>query len=236
MGTLLDGYLDWYDALYLGMGRRGLANAMHATLGQSFPRAGGGSNLYRGIASVSAVDWSDPVGASGKGAKTIRNFSDRGHDSEAVYYYAVRAVSPGGVEQSEIDETVRIGFEAGGSGIIPVVHPPVDVRCEPIAGGKFRLRWYTRAADRALGPKEFRIYGNGGSGPVDFGSVVATVPFRFWKWHYEFETAAFGTGTAVDWTIRTVNSSNQEERNTLEVSAVADATGPPANSGVVCLE
>ena len=236
MASLLDGYLDWYDALYLGMGRRGLANGMHASLGQSFPRAGGGSNLYRGVDSAGAVDWSDPVGASGKEADSIRNFADRGHDSEAVYYYAVRAVSPGGVEQWKTDDSVRIGFDGGGSAIIPVVHPPSDVRCEPIAGSKFRLRWYTRVADRALGPEEFRIYGNGGSGPVDYGSVVATVPFRFWRWHYEFETDAFATGTLVTWAIRTVNPSNQEERNTLDVSAVADATDPPANTGVVCLE
>ena len=65
MNTLLQAHFLHYDPLFLGMGRRGLANAMHATLGQLFPRPGGGSNLYRGRASAEQNDRHDPGGGAG---------------------------------------------------------------------------------------------------------------------------------------------------------------------------
>ena len=48
MTELLSKFSRHYDPLFLGMGRAGLGNGMHASVGQSFPRAQGGHNLYRG--------------------------------------------------------------------------------------------------------------------------------------------------------------------------------------------
>lgn len=233
MSELLGFYLAHYDAVFLGMGRRGLANGMHATMGQMFPRAGGGANLYRGIGSAEEIDWTDPVGVVGKEVTAIRNFADRGHDSAQDYCYAVRAISAGGVEQGETPSGVRVSFDGSGSAIIPSVDLPGELVCGPIANGKFGLSWYYRASERSDGPKEFRIYGNGGTGGVDYGTVLGVVEFRFWQRHYAYESAAFATGTTVVWSVRTVNSAGQEERNTVTVSAVADADAPPANDGVL---
>lgn len=233
MSELLGFYLTHYDAVFLGMGRRGLANGMHATMGQMFPRSSGGANLYRRIGSAEDIDWTDPVGAVGKEVTAIRNFVDRGHDSGQDYSYAVRAISAGGVEQVETPNGVGVSFDGVGSAIIPSVDSPGELRCSPIANGKFCLSWYYRANGRSGGPKEFRIYGNGGTGGVDYGTLVAVVGFRFWQRHYAYESAVFATGTTVAWSVRTVNSAGQEERNTVTVSAVADADAPPANAGVV---
>ena len=235
MSTLLQAHFLHYDPLFLGMGRRGLANAMHATLGQLFPRPGGGYNLYRGLASARQIDWHDPVGAAGQNHTTIRNFPDRGHDPDLVYYYAVRAVSPGGVEQDSRDEIARLAFDANGQAILPSVESPSDLRIEPLQGGRFRLSWYYRASKPAAGPKEFRIYTNDGTGAVDYDTPVTTVPFLFWRWHYEYVTDAFASGTTTTWSVRTVNSLEQEERNTNAVSATADAVGPPPNADACAL-
>jgi len=228
MSDLLQKYLDHYDPLFLGMGRRALANGVHATLGQMFPRSSGGHNLYRGIGSPEQIDWNDPVGAASKDAAGIRNFDDRGHDTGSAYYYAVRAVSPGGVEQDDRDQVARLSFDAAGQAIVPSVEAPCDLQVAPVAGGRFRVNWYYGVAEADQSPKEFRIYSNNGSGGVDYNTVVASVPFKFWQRHYEYVSQSFGSGTVVAWGVRTANSADQEERNTVTVSTTADAAGPPS--------
>ena len=232
MSDLLDKYRDHYDALYLGMTRPGLANGMHATLGQMFPRAGGGYNLYRGANSPDQIDWDDPVGAAGRDAENVRNFADRPHDTNKVYHYAVRAISPGGVEQDRDGDPAGLRFDVSGQALLPPVHPPDELQCDPVAGGKFRLRWHYHATRRDQAPSGFRIYGDGGTGTVDYDAVVTTVPFEFWRRHYEYVTASFAQGTDVLWAVRTVNSAGQEERNTGAVLGKADQDDPPANEGV----
>jgi len=235
MTALLETFSRHYDPLYLGMGRRALANALHVTLGQSFPRPGGGYNLYRGSGSAQQIDWDHPVGVAGKDAAAVSNFADCPHDINLVYYYALRAVSPGGVEQDSREEITRLAFDVEGQAILPPVEPPSDLQVEPLAGGRFRLSWYYRASKPVQSPGEFRVYTNNGSGVVDYDSLVAAVSFRFWRWHYEYVSEFFDSGTATLWSVRTVNRAEQEERNTNTVSAAADAAGPPPNSGAwVC--
>jgi hypothetical protein len=233
LAGLLDKYLLHYDPLWLGAGLRGLANGMHATLGQLFPRCGGGYNLYRGAGGVEAVDFEVPVGAAGRGATEIRNFPERGHDTEVTYWYALRPIGPGGVEQPDVAEWALVGFDAAGALIDPPVRAPWDPRAEPLKEGRFRISWRHYAAADGAGLPQFRVYTDNGSGTIDYGTVVAAVPFRMMRREYAYESGAFGDGTLVRWAVRAVNSNGQEERNTLWVSARASHSAPAANPGVI---
>jgi hypothetical protein len=226
VSDLLDKYLHHYDPLFLGTGRRALANGMHATLGQMFPRRSGGCNLYRGVGSPEQIDWEDPVGAAGQDATTIRNFRDRGHDADSVYYYAIRAVSPGGVEQEDRDQIACLSFDSTGKAIIPSLNAPCDLHVESLDAGRFKLNWYYGAAEVDQSPREFRVYSNSSAGVVDYNTPVASVPFKFWQRHYEYLTPSFDQGTVVTWAVRAVNSADQEERNTATVFATAETAGP----------
>ncbi len=98
--SLLDKYIAASDPIRRGVTARGVANGLMITRGFSFPRIAGGYNLYRGLDTVEAIDWVNPVGAASADANELRNFAWMGHDANARYVYGVRAISGGGVEET----------------------------------------------------------------------------------------------------------------------------------------
>ena len=97
---LLAKWLDHYDPIHRGYTPRGIANGVCATAGWTFPRLGGGYNLYRGTPTADDIDYGVPVGAAGAGAGRINNFLWRPHTADTEYFYVCRAVGGGGVEST----------------------------------------------------------------------------------------------------------------------------------------
>jgi hypothetical protein len=102
-----------------------------------------------------------------------------------------------------------------------------------MAGGRLSLRWtYTREGEQ-VEPQSFRLYHDGGSGSVDYDTVIATVPYRRGRFHYRFESAPFADGTRVRWAVRAVSATGAEDLDTVVVSGWADASAPPKNPTVL---
>ncbi len=239
MSALLDEYLRHYDGLRLGMTRRGLASALHASVGQSFVRAGGGYNLYRGEETIANIDWSAPAGAAGCAATTIRTFPGVAHDPQRRYVYALRAVGPGGAEEPvdvaaiDPDECAVVSFDGSGALVAPGAWPPHDVRVEPLSGGRFAVRW--RGSPGGPRMREFQIYTDSGSGEINLAAPAAVISARPWQREYVWVSAPFADGLAVQWAVRAVNPAGQQPPAAQIVRARAALGAPPANQAVVVM-
>ncbi len=225
-------WLAYYDPIHRGWTPAGIANGVCATVGFFFPRIRGGYNLRRGVGEV--PDASEPiVGAAGADATTIRTFPWMMHDASTTYVYRLTAINGGGVENWSDEVVASTGFDAAGDWVGSRPNAPADLRVTPGAGGKFVLRWtYSRPGEQAE-PAAFRLYNDGGTGSVDFETIVATVEYRRGRFHYCYSSEAFASGTRVRWVVRAVSAEGVEDTNEQVAFGWADALAPSADPTVV---
>jgi hypothetical protein len=228
---MLTKWLSYYDPIHRGNTQRGIANGMTATLGWAYPRVLGGYNLYRGVDGA-AVDDSLPVGAADSDAKSISNFSWRGHAVSTDYAYEIRSVGGGGVESASAG-TVPVTTDGAG---VPVGARPnraAHLRVRPSVGGSFHLRWTYDARGQVGIVSLFAVYNDGGTGAVDWNTPFGLVPYRVGKTDYSLTTSAFAQGTRRVWGVRAVTSGGVHDGNTDAVFGWADAVSPDAHPSVV---
>ncbi len=229
--SLLAKWLTHYDPVHRGWTNAGIANGVCATSGFFFPRMRGGYHLRRAIGDVpSSAD--AIVGSTGAGGETISTFPWVGHAAETAYVYRLFAINGGGCEN--IDDVVAedVGFDGAGewTGGKPVA--PKDVRVAALSGGRYRIAWTYDLAESDEVPVSFRIYGDGGSGTMDYGAAAGEVEGGVGRLHYAFETPGFADGVRVRWAVRAVNANGLEDGNVVTVVAEARASGPDGTPSV----
>lgn len=226
MSELLTKWLAHYDPVHRGWTARGIANGLCATNGFAFPRIRGGVNLYRGLGDAANIDFSDPVGAGAADASEIRNFAWRGHTASQVYYYALTAIGGGGVETDAGENVRRFETDAVGLSRGALPNAPSNVTARAAAAGVFVVAWTYSFVDEEAAPSAFRVYKGEGGGPIDFETVVATVPFRRGRVFYRYVSDAFDDKARVAWAVRAITSAGVEDANVVRSEARADALGP----------
>jgi hypothetical protein len=110
--------------------------------------------------------------------ETGEMFSNLNHLAGAAYIYALREVNGGGNEQHGPGAVVRAAFDSEGELITAGCNDTFHVDARQAAGCKVRLLWYYCPLGQDAACSEFRIYGDGGSGQIDFENVVAMVECR----------------------------------------------------------
>ena len=242
---LLAKWLDHYDPIHRGYTPRGIANAVCATNGWSFPRIQGGYNLYRGTPTAEAIDYTFPVGAAGPQATTkphppfrIANFSWRPHAADTEYFYTLRAVGGGGVESPPTEPAVSVAFDAAGGCAGGRPNAPMALSVSAASGGRFVLRWSYAAVGEEVSPSEFRIYSDGGTGTVDYDNAVAQVAYVRGQIHFRYTTSEAAHGARRKWGVRAVSASGRDDGNETTVEALADASGPEPHPNLLgeCME
>jgi hypothetical protein len=162
-------------------------------------------------------------------ATSVGNFGWRPHAASARYAYVVKAIGGGGVE-SEATHPARVAeFDASGELPGPRPNGPSELTVRSGAGGRFELLWVYPARHQEAAPATFRVYHDSGSGVVDYGTVVGTVPYRRGRIHYGYRSAPFAHGTRRVWGVRAVTAEGVDDGNVLTARGVADAEAPPAH-------
>ncbi len=223
---LLTKWLVHYDPIHRGYAPNGIANGVTATGGWTFPRVGGGYNLYRGVGSSEAVDFDHPVGAAGGGASSVMNFSWRPHAASTRYCYRVKSIGGGGVESAASVPAAVAEFDALGALVGLRPNGPTGFLVRPVAGGKFGLRWVYVSRFEEAAPDHFAVFHDGGTGSVDYATVVATVPHRSGRAHYGYTSAAFAHDARRVWGVRAVTAGGVDDGNVTVAFAWADAAAP----------
>ncbi|MFH0981573.1 MAG: hypothetical protein V2A79_08550 [Planctomycetota bacterium] len=223
---LLNKWLEHYDQLHRGYTPRGIANAVCATNGWSFPRIRGGYNLYRGTPTPADIDDTLPVGAAGPTATTVSNFSWRPHAAGTEYFYVLRAIGGGGMESPPSQASVSIAFDGAGAFLGGRPNPPTGLAVAQAAGGRLVLRWSYSARDEEVAPTEFRIYSDGGTGTMDYEHAAAQVPYPAGERHFSHTTGTHAHGSRRRWAVRAMSADGRHDGNETVVEAMADAVGP----------
>ena len=166
-----------------------------------------------------------------------RTFSDE----TGMYIFSVRAVDEDGMEEANVRRMVALPFEGGQLSGEPSA--PRSVEAEPVSDGKVEVSWIYDPTREYLGPgmaQEARIYGDGGTGTMDWDTPVATVdmggPERLERWSWtsgqltDGQTYQFAVRIATD-----THPAGRETQNTDTHEAVPDSEVPatPALRGAL---
>lgn len=223
-----------------GLSMVGLANGMMLTGGIFWPRIKGGYNLYRGKDDPANIDWSFPVGASGGDSVQIKTFGWLSYDPDSTYWFGLRAVGAGGVENEDDSNVFVVYTDGSGEFKDPVPVAPGNLVARPAAGGMIRLTWSHFTERGFSDPTHFRVYDNAGSGPVDYGTEILELPAPGGV-NVSVLVGPYSHGTTVTFGVRALIKSGETvlglDENVLTATATADAEGPPAPSAlnVTCL-
>jgi len=151
----------------------------------------------------------------------------------ATWRFGLRAYNANGEEQNV--NSVQVILDASGYDATAQPNPAHDLSATPRPGGVIRLRWSYLSTGETGTCTKFNIYGNGGTGPVDFAipldSVSKTAGTRT---SYTWDSSALTHGTTYRYVVRAATSVI-EEQNRREVSATADTQAPalPASLSIV---
>jgi hypothetical protein len=198
----------------LGIVAMGEATGLGQTLYHIFSNGGSGPIDYTTILMTTpGFTWSSgPLGYPG------------------VWKFAVRAADAmTGLEEKNIDAIVTVQLSATAADISGLPLPPVAITGHAKAGGSIVLDWHlpSNLSHKVTG---FHVYGDAGTGTVDYTTILATIPWYPGMNMYTAGLSGFIGGTTYLFGIRCYNPVGEEANvQTVAVLALSSCTATVSN-------
>jgi len=219
---LLTKWLNFIDPLAMGQFADARANGLALTCGQFWVRTGGGYNLYRWTGDKLPAQPGRIMGAAQPGVTEIQTFPFVDHAASTRYWYLLRAVG----EEENCSQVVRVELDDGGDLIGPQPNEPESVVARPVSGGRIGLGWRYNALGQEVAPAVFEIFGDGGTGVMDWDSPIGRVDYRRDKVDYAWISEPFDDGSRLQMAVRGKSEAGTSEPNERTVVVWAVAVGP----------
>ena len=168
--------IKFFDSLFEGDSCNGVKLGMGLTGGDFWPRVAGCQNLYRG-GSIRSVDFSEVLLVTDAEQGFVSCVPLNGHQAGEVYFYVLRRVNGCGYEEQTLGAAVKAVFDNAGDLISAGCNRVFGFFVEQVAGSKYRLVWYYCPIGQGATCDHFDVYGDGGSGEIDYETVVAAVDY-----------------------------------------------------------
>ena len=197
----------------------------------------GGYNIYRGVGSPAAIDYDTPV-AHLRAGVAAADLVSLGHVAGQVYYYAIRAVSDRGVEETNIDDPteavaiVRVEVDGDGNLLAGRPNPVVWCMAEAVAAGQIRVTFRYYGRGQLVAPANVQIARITG-GVADWASPLATVPVTGSGVYKVTLGPTFAHHETLRMALRAVSAAGVASAETRCPAVAADAEGPLAVTAAV---
>jgi hypothetical protein len=219
---------DWLiGALFAGMTANTFKLSTVLSLGWFWLRHDGCSALYRG-ASMKQIDFVNVLTVTAPGACTVSPPSYLPHNSNSTYFYVIRRFNNCGYQERTLTAAARVCINAQGDLAEPCPNNIFARKAEQIDANKVSLLWFYYPLRQESEPVCFKIYGNGGTGQIDYGNVLAQVDYQGPRF-YSFQTDELNTGTYL-FVIKAEDSSGMQNGSSAELRIQLVASSPKAPS------
>ena len=198
--------------------------------GQFWTRLQGCYNVYRGYDHINNIDY-DRIIATGKSKGSLVLPTTVSHEANTDYYYSVRRASCSGKEEKGTLAIVRLSLDIDGK-VRPARPNCVSSLCAQAVGdSKIRIGWWYWPIGQQVAPSHFAIYGDGGSGAIDYENVLGQVAYAGMRF-YSYTSSAGDNNKTYRFSVRSVGSDGSDDSNRLFVEAVVDLSGPDGIEGI----
>ncbi len=165
------------DALFGGMTSNAFKLGTVLTLGWFWVRRDGCAILYRG-SSFWTVDFEDILLVTGPEPIEITVPSYIPHEGGQTYYYAVRRANGFGCLEHGLQGVVKAVIDAEGRLLKPRPNSVFALKAEQQTDSSIRLSWYYCPLAQESEPVRFNIYGDNGTGEVDYENAIAVTEYE----------------------------------------------------------
>ncbi|MFH1615021.1 MAG: hypothetical protein ABIG61_08060 [Planctomycetota bacterium] len=213
----------FFNSLYEGDSANGVKLCMGVTGGDFWPRPAGCQNLYRGF-NIFTIDFQTITTTAEVSSQEISPPLWLEHEAGGTYYYVVRRVNSCGKEEHSFCGSVKVAFDDQGNLIEGICNGAFDVKVSQIDGDRVELLWFYWPIRQGLKPGSFRIYGDGGSGTINYNSPLAEIAYagqRFYEWQ-----SCVLAGNKYLFAIRMVTETSTEATFMVQVIINLDRTSP----------
>jgi hypothetical protein len=214
-------YLQWQATLSAAADRLSSPTAQSAMARAS----DAGYNLYHATgASPASLTYSDPWRRVGPG---IAQVATEGLAPGAVHWFAVRPSDDDGDELPVTQDELRLELDAAGTVTPPRPASPLSVTAQAMVGGAVRLTWRYRIGTSAVAPQAFRLFGDAGSGTINYAAPLAVVPYAAGTSWFAWTSGPLAGGAVHQFAVRAVAADGTWDASPAVASALPDAA-PPA--------
>ena len=213
------------DALLNGMTAQALKLGTALTRGWFWVRREGCSAIYRGPG-IGAVDFGTILTVVEPHVRTLTLPTYLSHEPGSTHCYVVRRFNSCGHQELTTAAAVTVGIGPDGKLIDPAPNAVFGLQAERTDGNRIRLRWFYCPLDQKAAPEAFKVYGDGGTGQVDFDTVLATIRYAGRRF-YRYQTSALEAG-GYTFVVRAEGPDGAESVTLMGVCCPIEACNPEA--------
>ena len=204
------------DALFSGMTSKAFKLGTVLTSGWFWVRRSGCAILYRG-SSFWTVDFENILLVTKPEPIEITVPSHISHEDGHTYYYAVRRANGCGCLEQGLQGVVKIAIDAEGRLLEPRPNAVYELKAKQETGSSVRLSWYYCPLAQESKPVVFNVYGDNGTGEIDYENAIAATEYESKGFYscrvtvagegrYSFAVRAEdGVGTEADFSVSTID-------------------------------
>ena len=222
----------FYNSLIEGDFGNGLPLCQGLVEGDFWVRTLGCYNIYRGCGHIDDIDYEHIVAVTtAKGTLTLP--ASINHQADTDYFYAVRCASGTGQQEKGTMAVVKLSLDGQGDQRLVRANCVKNLYAQPISGGKIRVSWWYWPIGQQALPDHFAVYGDGGSGTVDYINELAQIEYTD-RYFYSYVSTVGQDRKAYRYSVRSVTADGIDDGNSEIAQAVVDLTGPDGIAAVAC--
>ena len=211
------------DALFNGMTANALKLGTTLTLGWFWARVAGCSALYRGPG-MGELDFENILATAGNDTLEISPPSYLPHDNLSTYFYVVRRFNHCGYQELTLRAATRLSLDAQGEPAKPTPSAIFALSVEQTDGSKVQLTWLYCPIEQQSSPARFNIYGDNGSGQIDYDNSIGTISDEGHK-SYSYESGMLAAGRYL-FAIRAQDQAGNESASVGCIAVEISSTAP----------
>lgn len=165
------------EALFAGQTANGFKLGTTVTLGWFWMRLNGCRIAYRGQ-SMESVDFEDLLAVAGADTDEIAMPDYLSHEAGETYFYVVRCANRCGDIEQTLRAAVKVAIDDDGKLGKSRPNEVTGLQAEQGQDGEIEIAWTYNPMEQESGPAEMRIYGDGGTGEIDYQNPVAVVKYK----------------------------------------------------------
>ncbi|MFH1369880.1 MAG: hypothetical protein ABII09_01120 [Planctomycetota bacterium] len=204
------------EALFAGQTANGFKLGTATRLGWFWSRVNGCRIAYRGE-SMETVDFDDVLAVAEADASEIVLPDYVSHEPGRTYFYAVRCANRCGRIERTLAAAVKVSIGDDGTLRIGTPNSVFGLAAVIQRSGKVEIGWTYSPLEQAGNPVEMRVYGDEGTGEINYQEPVTLVPYKG-KRFYRYESELPGDGR-YRFVVRAVDAKGNERESMREVEA-----------------
>lgn len=180
------------EALFAGQTANGYKLGTVLSLGWFWSRVNGCCLLYRG-AGMDSVDFDDVLAVADVDASEMTVPDYMLHESDTTYFYVMRRANCCGQIERTLSAAVKVPIGADGALAALKPNSVFEVNAEQVDGNRVRFVWWYCPINQEMRPVRFKVYGDGGTGQIDYENPIAVIAYRGRRF-YGFDSNALDAG------------------------------------------